>query len=157
MASQKARVVNTRAFLIRLICLLFLFRDCGQFAFIKPFPITGVAQDFARRNVCKNIVTIVPLNKLTNVIVNTCVFLAFPFKKSKRIVHILIGFRFQVKIPNRKKPETKTWYPEPNTALAKARVQAEIEAEAFEKQVKKEILGNKYLLENPNITFPRCQ
>ena len=64
-----------------------------------------------------------------------------------------IGFRFQVKIPNRKKPETKTWYPEANTPLAKARVQAEIEAKAFEKQVKKEILGNKYLLENPDITF----
>ena len=57
---------------------------------VEAFPVTDIAEYFARRDVCKYIVAIVPLNELTNVVINACISLTFNFKESKCLIHIFI-------------------------------------------------------------------
>lgn len=61
----------------------------------------------------------------------------------------------KIYVPGKKEPLqlSKTFIPPAGTSPARAEKLAEIEANLFEEEKKNEILGNDYLMKNPNITF----
>lgn len=61
----------------------------------------------------------------------------------------------KIYVPGEKEPLqlSKTFIPPVGVSASRAEKLAEKEAEFFEEEKKKEILGNKYLMQNPNITF----